>query len=274
MDIINNDIGVLWDREALSDRKEEIRGNYLAGLFHRAINEALVLMPKDMRNIKLLKTDLWNEGVDSSKDVLGYFEKKQISLFGIDVSVEVLRAVHSSRIHKAQAVISHIPYKDGTFDIVADLSTIDHVPEKTIPYVLGEYKRILKPGGIAVIAFDAWGFFWRAYFSYLKHIRKIKVGVFPETDIQNQYIYQPKVIGRHMLDLGFALVKEFSIDWFGWTYNRITIPLWSYTMRHHYQQLINMEYSLFSKHMKVFAKQYVFIARRAANSEALIESQG
>lgn len=266
MKIKNPGTGILWDREALSNRKEELRGDYLAGLFHRAIEEALILLPADTRNIKLLKTDLWNEGVDSSKDVLGYFEKRQISLFGIDVSAEVLRAVHSSRIHKAQAVISHIPYKDGTFDIVADLSTIDHVPENMIPHVLKEYKRILKPNGVVVIAFDAWGFFWRMYFSYLKHIRKMPVGVFPGTDIQNQFIYPPKVIRKYMLGLEFSLIKEFSIDWFGWTWNRASAPLWNSIMRRHYRKLINMEYSSFSRHMKIFAKQYVFIARSATHN--------
>ena len=51
-----------------------------------------------------------------------------------------------------QGDICNLPYEQETFDIVLDLSTIDHVEHYTA--ALDEYKRVLKPGGAALIV--AW----------------------------------------------------------------------------------------------------------------------
>lgn len=47
--------------------------------------------------------------------------------------------------------IRALPYGDESFDLVLDLSTIDHVPGNDYVKVLDEYNRVLLPHGIAVI---------------------------------------------------------------------------------------------------------------------------
>lgn len=47
--------------------------------------------------------------------------------------------------------IRALPYGDERFDLVLDLSTIDHVPGTDYVKVLAEYNRVLRPHGIAVI---------------------------------------------------------------------------------------------------------------------------
>lgn len=43
-----------------------------------------------------------------------------------------------------QGDIRDLPYEDSTFDIVLDLSTIDHIPQKDIERTISEYHRVTK----------------------------------------------------------------------------------------------------------------------------------
>jgi len=253
----------LWDKEALFGKKEEIRGKYLSGLFHKAIDKGLELLPKPEKTpIKLLKTDLWNEGVDYQKDVLGYIKDNNFIKFGTDISWEVLTSVKDKNILRTQSSIKALPYLSNSLDILFDFSTLDHVPHDQSKQVLTEYYRTLKPNGVIVIAIDAWGSLWKMYFWYLKNIRKMKVSVFSESNIQNQFIYKPKNILKDLMGAGFKIKKEYSIDCFGWSWNRLTKPLWNKLFTPNPDWLINFEFSGISKHLKIFAKQYVIVAQK------------
>lgn len=50
--------------------------------------------------------------------------------------------------------IRALPYPMDSFDLVIDLSTLDHVPDDHYNQALSEYRRVLKPGG--VLAFVVW----------------------------------------------------------------------------------------------------------------------
>jgi len=104
-----------------------------------------------------LKTDLWNEGVGTNRDVMGRLEHdKKLSLFGIDVSAYTcgLAKIRLKDTSIANADLRSLPFKGKSFDAIFDLSTIDHVPPNQIPVVLGEYQRILKESGLLLM------FFW------------------------------------------------------------------------------------------------------------------
>ncbi|MCG8430363.1 MAG: class I SAM-dependent methyltransferase [Candidatus Omnitrophica bacterium] len=257
----------LWEKEAREGKKECERGEYLSGLFREALNRGITHLVPAPRRWSLLKTDLWNEGVDSRKDVLGHYAGGGFSLYGVDIAADVIRAVAEPSIRSAQAALGALPFKRGSFDMLLDLSTLDHIPHAASAGVIADYRRILKKDGVLVMAVDSWGFFWRLYYLYQRRLRRMEVGVFPGTDIPNQYRYQPKALCSLLTKQGFAVCEEYCIDWFGWSWNRLTLRMWRHLMRHHYRGLIRWEYSRWSKYMKAFAKQYVIIARNQEGGE-------
>jgi len=99
---------------------------------------------------KVLKTDTWNE-TEMNLPI------KADAYLELD-SYRVQRAL-SSGYNAIQGDIRQIPFPDGEFGTVIDLSTIDHIPdyEKAIQ----EYHRVLKNDAIALIV--GWLLTWRAW---------------------------------------------------------------------------------------------------------------
>jgi ubiquinone/menaquinone biosynthesis C-methylase UbiE len=104
----------------------------------------------DLGGHKVLKTDTWNE-------IAMNLPIKADAYLELD-SYRVQRAL-SSGYNTIQGDIRQIPFPDGEFGTVIDLSTIDHIPdyEKAIQ----EYHRVLKNGGIVLIV--AWLSTWRLW---------------------------------------------------------------------------------------------------------------
>ena len=155
-----------WDKEANFGLKENTRGNYLSGLFIKAIDIGIGYLPREKEKISLLKTDLWNEGADFKKNVLGNYANEKFNLFGIDLSTEVIKALKVGAVKPVQANISALPFKVSSMDILLDLSTIDHLPFSATENVINQYRRALKPEGILILVFDSWGLFWKLYFIF------------------------------------------------------------------------------------------------------------
>jgi SAM-dependent methyltransferase len=44
-----------------------------------------------------------------------------------------------------------LPFSDGAFDCVADVTVVQHIPSETQPRALGEMLRVLKPGGRLIL---------------------------------------------------------------------------------------------------------------------------
>ena len=99
---------------------------------------------------KVLKTDTWNE-----------------TQLDLPIKADAYLELDNYRVHRAlssgynviQGDIRQIPFPDGEFGTVIDLSTIDHIPdyEKAIQ----EYHRVLKNDGTALIV--AWLSTWRPW---------------------------------------------------------------------------------------------------------------
>lgn len=47
--------------------------------------------------------------------------------------------------------IRQLPFANESFDIVLDLSTLDHVPPRDTGRVLNEYRRVMRPGGTLLL---------------------------------------------------------------------------------------------------------------------------
>lgn len=76
---------------------------------------------------------------------------------GIDISTGMLQKARkrlkasSSQVELKQASAFEIPYPDETFDLVINGYMFDLMPVEAMPKILGEFRRVLKPGGRLVL---------------------------------------------------------------------------------------------------------------------------
>src|SRR3989338_7674752 len=104
-------------------------------------------------NKKLLKLDLWNEAKNTR--ILECLSKERPIIYGIDISENITKAAKDNfKNQKLKAKflvgdVDYMPFKDNEFEYIYTMGTIEHTP---YPHrSLKEIKRILKPGGIAII---------------------------------------------------------------------------------------------------------------------------
>lgn len=50
------------------------------------------------------------------------------------------------------ADITHLPFPNEIFDVVNSIETVEHVKRNSIETVIGEFRRVLKPGGLLLIS--------------------------------------------------------------------------------------------------------------------------
>jgi SAM-dependent methyltransferase len=97
---------------------------------------------------KKLKTDIYNEVRDRGN--MYPLLMPNCSFLDINKKYCKIMAKRYPDAEIKEGDIRAIPYTDDTFDLVVDLSTIDHIAEyKT---ALREYKRILKMGGVLLLS--------------------------------------------------------------------------------------------------------------------------
>lgn len=120
---------------------------------------------------RILKTDCYNEGyrdrIADGNTVLLEYKREHI---------DMALSLHPE-LNIVQGDIRELPFRRQEFDLIIDLSTIDHIPPKDIPQVVNEYDRVLKPGGkILLVAWfsevagasDEWNPDMQFYFRYGK----------------------------------------------------------------------------------------------------------
>jgi SAM-dependent methyltransferase len=153
----------VWDAFAVQSLRSGGRGSeaysyYMTSLYERSIEIGLRdVKPQD---INLLKVDLWNEGIAYKTNILRKYETNEnYCLYGIDISrVVCLRAKSKvSRVQVVQATIENLPFRAGSFDMILDLSTSDHVSEDRALNALQEYGRTLVKDGVMVLVFSCMG---------------------------------------------------------------------------------------------------------------------
>jgi SAM-dependent methyltransferase len=111
------------------------------------------------RKINVLKCDVYNElKNDPYEDgFINMIQAPNASYHFIEYDIGKVMKIRKKRpyMNVTHGDIRDLPYKNGMFDVVADLSTIDHVkPDSEMPTVIGEYYRVLKPNGTLLIV--AW----------------------------------------------------------------------------------------------------------------------
>jgi len=135
---------------------------------------------------KILKLDVYNElmaapiegGIAKNLKTLG-------KIFLIDYDQNSINQVKEKfpELDIIKGDIKNIPFPDRNFDVLLDLSTIDHINPLDLPKVIFEYSRVLKIGGMVLII--AWfskkpNIKWSSdvYPLYLPYLKKLLNGKF------------------------------------------------------------------------------------------------
>jgi len=107
----------------------------------------------------VLKTDLYNEAglISDTKNIIGNL-KRTGEVHAIEIQENVrqkaevaLRKTKISNCFLKAGDIRDLPYANDTFDVILDLSTIDHVKPDELGAVFSEYERVLKRAGAMLL---------------------------------------------------------------------------------------------------------------------------
>lgn len=251
----------VWDVEAIKSLKSESRArsrwyyHYMRNLYSKSMEIGLNHVKSSMVN--LLKTDLWNEGIEREKDVLGRCQNNQnLHIYGIDISKVVCfhAKPNVKKIHIVQATIENLPFTENFFNMILDLSTSDHIPENKAIDVLKEYKRVLKKGGVIVIIFRHNSFVNRWYNSFaIKHAKT-------RPQDNTQFYFSEKLIEN--AEKSFDFFEEYTIGIlliFGRLLSKLPVRLRNFVLN----LTSTLEYSKLSKYiLKNLGAFYVIIGAK------------
>lgn len=92
---------------------------------------------------------------------------------GTDLSAVALDLAEGADAWGAAAA-DRLPFPDATFACVTSLDVIEHVDDDVA--ALREYRRVLRPGGVVVVAVPAYQWAWSAHDVALGHRRRYTAG--------------------------------------------------------------------------------------------------
>jgi len=215
------------------------------------------------RNCNMLKTDLWNEGVEYDRDILTEASKIRIKkrLFAMDVSPKICSLAKKRLNNRVEveivcASLTNPPFKNQSFDFILDISTIDHLPAEKTNLVIKGYRSVLKDWGALLLIFDS-GLNFAMEMYHRFYLRKI----YPE------WTLVPSKMRTLLQILGFDILEEYSsylVGLMGGTHSRLPIiGRFLDTRIGIIRSLIRkIELSKWSKHLCFIAPQYAIIAKK------------
>ena len=185
-----------WENYALTHASSEEKNLFSA----YSQSQCCQLVPTGCS--RLLKTDLFNEGIATSRNILANVGGE---VLGVDVSKTVCRKAHlkNKDVIVVQASIQNLPFQPGVFDGILDLSTIDHVTQDGAAEALNEYSFVLKQHSYLIVYYAQETFcgkqFWRGS--------------------EGVYLQNPKLMLENLqngswtllVDKGFDLLSTFSL---------------------------------------------------------------
>jgi SAM-dependent methyltransferase len=200
-----------------------------------------------------LKTDLWNEGVETNRCVVGTLEERYdfLSMVGIDISRPNCQQA-KDRLRRTDIInadIRALPFARENFDMIFDVSTIDHVPPTEAQEVLDEYWRVLKKSGMFLVIF------WYAGGLLSLSHKLHKPSEFERAPYR--YYFPVKAIEASMR--GFQLLDKFwMLGWGGGAVSRTGKS----GGRKLYGLYLRLAYSRFSPLFKPFGGMCVIVAKK------------
>jgi SAM-dependent methyltransferase len=133
---------------------------YWTAKFLEISKNALSRIETGNQSLQILKTDLWNEGIETQRGIIEKvkeYMKPAGEFFAIDISKYVASKAKDSKhryLSALQSSITNLPFKRSIFDLVLDMSTTDHIDVSLRKKVIQEYGRVLKSGGVIALVFD------------------------------------------------------------------------------------------------------------------------
>jgi len=86
-------------------------------------------------------------------ELLYQLEKRGIKAVGADFSPAALGlAAKTTKAPVMRADARRLPFVDALFDRIFFLGVVDHLPDADLESVLGEFRRVLKPGGLLLLS--------------------------------------------------------------------------------------------------------------------------
>jgi SAM-dependent methyltransferase len=151
---------------------------------------------------QVLKTDACNESHDYLPGpggiALNLPQNAQTVLVEYDISVIKAARLKHPGLDLRQGDIRDLrEFEDNCFDVVLDLSTLDHIQPRHVPAALRSYRRVLKPGGALLLVF------WASLNQQL-----VVQGDNGEWSHGRQYYFDIDSIRNTLVALGFVLVSE------------------------------------------------------------------
>jgi SAM-dependent methyltransferase len=96
---------------------------------------------------------------------------------GLDYSVDALTFSASRGLRRlVRGTIEALPFKDESFDVVTSFDVICHGAVKDDLNALKEFRRVLRPGGIALVRLPAFDWLWGAHDAAVHTIRRYSTG--------------------------------------------------------------------------------------------------
>jgi SAM-dependent methyltransferase len=120
--------------------------------FYRANEERLIAEHLGrLEGARVLKTDLWDEARNTR--IMRWAAAQGARVYGIDISPPIAAAARDElgrdALRAAIADVRWLPFADASFDAIYSMGTVEHFAETQ--EALGEIRRVLKPGGRAII---------------------------------------------------------------------------------------------------------------------------
>jgi hypothetical protein len=264
MRISQKDVEMLriWDTVAPKFRRRTVRaGVPFKDLAYQMIHTQLIretIHAELGKDPTVLKTDLWNEGVEVGRDLASEIciDNRDLELVGMDISTYVCKSalMATERLfHVVRATLLSPPLRGG-FDMILDPSTVDHMPVRLRDiWIRSEYS-LLKENGILLISFDS----KLNLFNELYH-RLFTRKLYPE------WTMTPGEVRELLTRLGFRIIREHALFVPGLFFgtHKPWFPLSrSLTRRGVFEFLKRVELSARSRFLSFLAPQYVIVARK------------
>ena len=146
----------LYARAGIDDLAEFYRDKFVSN----AVLDHRYFKPLDRFDLRFART-MWvydNVRRNSSlldlgcgAGMLALLKRKGVALTGVDLSEECVAASRRNGYDETILAELHaLPFADATFDYVASLDVIGHIPQEQKDAVLSEIKRVLRPDGVTL----------------------------------------------------------------------------------------------------------------------------
>ena len=104
--------------------------------------------------------------------MLALLKRKGVTLAGVDLSSEgALASRRNGYDLTCAAVLTRLPFKDNSFDYVVSLDVLGHVAFEEKDAVLSEIRRVLRPGGVAIIYEDIPATLWDRFICWTHDLK-------------------------------------------------------------------------------------------------------